>query len=107
MIRKIPLIERCPSRYFTSTRSCLFAMQSQGRSSFDFTLFHFITHFLCFSTSKTVRPNRSARYGFRGYTRIPIDEVALSDPLTKSPLLEAKSKTLSSTETKSFHFFND
>eukprot|EP00438_Fugacium_kawagutii_P030239 Skav219532 [mRNA] locus=scaffold30:616199:626974:- [translate_table: standard] len=29
------------------------------------------------------------RYGFRGYTRIPIDEVALSDPLSKSPLLEA------------------
>jgi len=29
------------------------------------------------------------RYGFRGYTRIPIDEVALSDPLTKSPLLES------------------
>eukprot|EP00439_Symbiodinium_sp_Y106_P052887 s5354_g7.t1 len=29
------------------------------------------------------------RYGFRGYTRIPVDEVALSDPLTKSPLLEA------------------
>ena len=30
-----------------------------------------------------------ARYGFRGYTRIPVDEVALSDPLSKSPLLEA------------------
>jgi len=29
------------------------------------------------------------RYGFRGYTRIPIDEVALSDPLSKSPLLES------------------
>ncbi|CAL1130722.1 unnamed protein product [Cladocopium goreaui] len=29
------------------------------------------------------------RYGFRGYTRIPVDEVALSDPLSKSPLLES------------------
>ena len=33
---------------------------------------------------------RCSRYGFRGYTRIPVDEVALSDPLSKSPLLEVK-----------------
>ncbi|CAJ1402146.1 unnamed protein product [Effrenium voratum] len=29
------------------------------------------------------------RYGFRGYKRIPIDEVALGDPLSKSAILDS------------------